>query len=240
MTTSVSGRYIPVAGNGSKTVNDRHKSMQDNQDESIDSTLEENKADNELDQILEALDPGKGDEKPEPEKKQEGEDFYKKVGTLTFKTEEEYDKWALKAYGENTRLNGELNKLINSTKPEEKKTETKKEVDVTTLRWQIKVEDFFEQNPEAQDYREEMAVFLRTGKANNESGKPDLSIALRKAMIADGKTPAEKVEPQNDNSINERRIMRSGSGDSSRSSYQEESSLKELDSFADSAILRRI
>lgn len=215
----------------------------------------------ELDQILNALDqaPEQPAKPAEPaatppvvvEKPKEGEPaaFYKKVGTLEFKSEAEYDAYVSKTHGDKIRVEGELEKIKREGLPPQPKPgeapAKATDVDVNKLRWQIKVEDFLEANPAAEEYRIVMASILKAGKANDEQGRPSLQLAFEKALRADGKDVPTTTQPveKEDNKINQRRIMRSGggeNGDGSGSVYQDKSELDEASDFADRAITGQI
>lgn len=178
------------------------------------------------------------DEKTET-KQEEKKDYYKKVGTFTFKTEEEYDKWAMKNYGEVSRLSGELKKATEIVNSKESTPEEKKEaqLDINALRWQIKSEDFMEKYPDAKNYRDLMAAFLRNGKAKDENGNPSLMKAYALCLRAEGREIPTK---QANNQSNQKRIMQSGGGNNS--GYSQSYSTKDdlNDDFANMAVTRRI
>jgi hypothetical protein len=160
----------------------------------------------ELDSILNALeeDPsGKfepdADEESgkEPGKKaggeKGGEQIFKQIGDHTFKTEAEYDAWALRNNGEVSRLTGELAKAKENKAGENPKL-TERQESSDNVYWQVKAKDFFMDNPDAANYREEMAVFLKKGAANDDKGRPSLQKAYEMSLRALGKEiPSEKV-----------------------------------------------
>lgn len=193
---------------------------------------------NEFDEIFKALEDGESTEGESKETLEEGEsekDYYKKVGYQTFKTEEEYEAWAQRNHGEVTRLTGEMKKLQEQLASKATTPEVKKETeqDIDALRMRIKAIDFFEDNPEATNYREEMAAFLRAGKAVDDKGRPSLEKAYKMALRAEGKE--EKVEDI-------KKVMQAGGGDSGRTAsphYETKSDVEELDDFADAALAGR-
>lgn len=185
------------------------------------------------------LEPEGKSEKPEEGSK----DYFKKVGGNIFKTEEDYDAWAQKNYGEVGRLSGELNKLSDRLKTlETQKTEAKtpeekeqKEIDINAIRLQIKTTEFFEENPDAMNYKPIMAALIRSGKANNEKGSPDLKVAYEKALLLDGKDVNKEESIKN--------VMKAGGGDSGRLSanpYSSKESVDSTDNFADSILTGKI
>jgi len=227
------------------------KSLDDGQKPSAQEGGEDNQkksgSDAELESILNALDNSADDDKKSAPEKTGGDqgddkkDYFKKVGNDVFKTEEEYDAWATKNFGEAKRLSGEIkileDKLKSNIAPQEKK---QTELDITSLRWQIKAEDFFEKYPVANNYREEMAAFLRAGKANDENGRPSFKIALAKSLRADGKDLSSE-ENAPDNKDNIKKIMQSGGGNSGRmseGSYNSNDELKDNQDFANKALFK--
>ncbi len=206
--------------------------MEDNKDVTTEVTTPEEGGKDELDSILNALDEG-----DKPSEGDAPKDYFKKVGNHIFKSEEEYDSWAQKNYGEVSRLSGEMKKLQDKLTSKDVSPEVKKETeqDIDALRMRIKAIDFFEDNPEALNYKEEMAAFLRTGKANDEKGRPSLEIAYKKALKAEGKD----VEESRESAEAVKKVMQAGGGESGRLSdnpYQSSDDLKSIDSFADSAL----
>lgn len=204
-------------------------------------TTPENNAKDELSSILKTLETTEETEVEKTEVDTQKKDYFKKVGNHTFKTEQEYDSWAQKNYGELSRLSGEMKKLedkLKSNVPVEVKKETEQDID--SLRMRIKAIDFFEDNPDALGYKEEMAAFLRAGKASDDKGRPSLEIAYKKALKADGKDVIEKEE---DNKENIKKLMQAGGGDSGRlseGSYKSNNDLKSIDDFANAALSGRI
>lgn len=215
--------------------------MEDEIKQEVDVTTPDDGAKDELDSILDAL--GSDDAQPDADATGGGEAFFKKVGNHIFKTEKEYDSWSQKNYGEVSRLTGEMKKLQDRIDTKNLTPEVRKETeqDVEALRMKMRAIDFFEDNPDALGYKEEMAAFLRAGKANDEKGRPSLKIAYSKALRADGKDGDEAS--QEDNKENIKKIMQSGSGDSGRMSdspYQSSDDIKAIDDFANSALSGRL
>ena len=216
-----------------------------NQNEDSSSTSEEKVIDNqdELNSLLDAIDQkSESTDKKEDksEDKTEDKEYFKKVGTRVFKTEAEYDAFATKNYGEVTRLSGELEKAQKALA--ENPGNKQAEVDVEKLRMRIKAEDFFEDTPDALNYREEMAAFLRSGKANDEKGRPSLRLAYEKALRADGKEPI-KSEVNTTEKESTKKILRSGGSEGGHSfdnsGYNSDNDIKSISDFADSAIAKK-
>lgn len=178
----------------------------------------------ELNSILEALgkDESVVEAKAETPSEGEGKPF-KKVGNLIFKTEADYDAWAVKNNGEVSRLTGELKKAQEIAKA----NPTKETItDVNAIRMQIKVADFFEANPEAVEHKDVIAALLRSGKAKT------LDEAKTMALRAIG---GEEKKEETDDTKN---ILKAGSGDSTGSgSYSTNEDVKGISEFADSALL---
>lgn len=178
----------------------------------------------ELNSILEALgkDESVVEAKAETPSEGEGKPF-KKVGNLTFKTEADYDAWAVKNNGEVSRLTGELKKAQEIAKA----NPTKETItDVNAIRMQIKVADFFEANPEAVEHKDVIAALIRSGKAKT------LDEAKTMALRAIG---GEEKKEETDDTKN---ILKAGSGDSTGSgSYNTNEDVKGISEFADSALL---
>lgn len=201
-----------------------------NTQEVIETNPEEGNQD-ELNSILEAL--GKDDtvvdgdleddSKEKPKTPSEGDQPFKKVGNLTFKTEADYDAWALKNNGEVSRLTGELKKAQEVAKA----NPTKETItDVNAIRMQIKVADFFEANPDAVEHKDVIAALLRSGKAKT------LDEAKTMALRAIG------VEEKKEEADDTKNILKAGSGDSTGSgSYNTNDDVKGTSEFADSALL---
>lgn len=199
--------------------------------EVVETNPEEENQD-ELSSILDALDKDdsvadeKSEAPSEDEKKEspKGDDEpFKKVGTLVFKTEADYDAWAVKNNGEVSRLSGELKKAQEAAKS----NHTKETVaDVNAIRMQIKVADFFEANPDAVEHKDVIAAFLRSGKAKT------LDEAKTMALRAMG------VEEKKEEADDTKNILKSGGGDSTGSgSYNTNEDVKGVSEFADSALL---
>lgn len=193
--------------------------------EVVETNPEEENQD-ELSSILDAL--GKDDSVAEDKTEAPSEDKksdkpFKKVGTLVFKTEADYDAWAVKNNGEVSRLSGELKKAQEAAKT----NPTKETVaDVNAIRMQIKVADFFEANPDAVEHKDVIAALLRSGKAKT------LDEAKTMALRAIG------VEEKKEEADDTKNILKSGSGDSTGSgSYNTDEDVKGVSEFADSALL---
>lgn len=191
--------------------------------------------DQEVDALLKALteddDQNEDGEKPEnnSEKSPENPDKpFKVLGNRTFKTEEEYDAWAAKNSGEVSRLLGELK--IAQEKLAAKPT-AQAVTDVNSLRMQIKVADFFEENPEAEEVKPIMAALLKSGKAT------DLKDAMLKAYKAVGKEVEEKSD---DNDT--KQLLKSGgsSGSVGDGAYKNKSEITNASSFASDLLSGRI
>lgn len=221
----------------STPVAERRKFMSEEIKEVTEVTTPEDGGKDELDSILDALSEDKSDEKSDSDSS--SKDYFKKVGNHTFKSEEEYDTWAQKNYGEVSRLSGEMKKLqekltTSSVTPEARK-ETEQDIDA--LRMKIRAIDFFEDNADAVNYKEEMAAFIRAGKANDSNGRPSLKIAYEKALLADGKEVVKERE------ADIKKVMQAGGGDSGRlsgASYESKDDIGANDSFADSILTGRI
>ncbi len=148
---------------------------------------------------------------------------FKKVGTLTFKTEADYDAWAVKNNGEVSRLSGELKKAQEAAS---KNPTDKTKMDVQAIRMQIKVADFFEENPDAVEHKDVIAALLRSGKAKTLGEAK--TMALRVAGVEEKKEDADDTK----------NILKSGGGDSTGSgSYNTNEDVKGVSEFADSALL---
>lgn len=191
--------------------------------EVVETNPEEGNQD-ELNSILEALSKDDPVVEAKAETSSKGSDEpFKKVGNLTFKTEADYDAWAVKNNGEVSRLTGELKKAQEVAKA----NPTKETItDVNAIRMQIKVADFFEANPEAVEHKDVIAALLRSGKAKTlDEAK---TMALRIAGVE------EKKEETDDT----KNILKAGGGDSTGSgSYNTSEDVKGTSEFADSALL---
>ncbi|HNV62183.1 MAG TPA: hypothetical protein PKN54_04460 [Candidatus Cloacimonas acidaminovorans] len=209
---------------------------EENKQDVVETTTPEGENQDELNSILEALGEKDGatvegdkTQKPSEDKddNKDGEKPFKKVGNHIFKTEADYDTWALKNYGEVSRLSGELAKAQEAHKnnPSEK-TKT----DVNAIRMQIKVADFFEANPKATEYKDVIAGLLRSGKASS------LDDAYNKTLKALGEEP-EKKESTEDL----KNFLKAGGGDQNARggdiSYKSNDEVKNTSDFADGALL---
>ena len=163
-----------------------------------------------------------GEQEASSENKEDG--VFKKAGNHVFKTEAEYDSWALKNYGEVNRLKGEANKKVELIEAEEKTV-----VDVQKLRQQIKVADFFEANPDAIEHKGVIAALLRSNKAKT------LEEAKVMALRISG-----KEDKKEDHTEDIKNIAKSGGSEGSTSSYGSEESVKGTSDFADSALLGKV
>lgn len=190
---------------------------------------EESVNQDELDSILDALSKDdtvvdgdlEDDSKEKPKTSSEDDKPFKKVGNHIFKTEADYDAWALKNYGEVNRLIGEVNK-----KPAPVKAEENTKMDVQAIRMQIKVADFFEENPDAVEHKDVIAALLRSGKAKTLGEAK--TMALRVAGVEEKKEEADDTK----------NILKAGGGDSTGSgSYNTNDDVKGVSEFADSALL---
>jgi len=214
---------------------------EENKDAATAATPEEGVKD-EMDNLLDALTDQPDDKKEgdKPEDKSVDKDVYKKVGGHVFKTEAEYDAWANKNYGDVTRLSGEIKNLQDKLSSKNVTPEARKETeqDIESLRMRIRAADFFEGNPDAVNYKEEMAAFIRTGKANDDKGRPSLEVAYQKALKADGKdVPA-------DNKEDIKNVMKAGGGDNGGrgvdAPYKSDGDVKSTSDFADAALTGKI
>jgi len=191
--------------------------------EVVETNPEEGNQD-ELNSILEALSKDDTVVEAKAETSSKGVDEpFKKVGNLTFKTEADYDAWAIKNNGEVSRLSGELKKAQDAAKS----NPTKETVaDVNAIRMQIKVADFFEENPDAVEHKDVIAALLRSGKAKTLSEAK--TMALRVAGVEEKKADTDDTK----------NILKAGGGDNTGSgSYNTNEDVKVVSDFADSALL---
>lgn len=210
---------------------------EENKQDVVDTTTPEGENQDELNSILEALgevdgksvegDKTQKSSEEKDEDKEEGDKPFKKVGNHIFKTEADYDAWAIKNYGEVSRLSGELKKAQESFKanPSEK-TKT----DVNAIRMQIKVADFFEANPKATEFKDVIAGLLRSGKASS------LDDAYNKTLKALGEEPEKKEDTED-----LKNFLKTGGGDQGARggdiSYRSNDEVKNTSDFADGALL---
>jgi len=202
------------------------------QDVVVDTTNPENEEqDDEMQSIIDAL--SKDDtvaETPEkaPVSSEDPNASFKKVGNMTFKTEAEFETWAMKQNGEVSRLTGELKIAQEAAKSNPGKQTT---VDVNSLMMQIEVASFFKANPDAVEVKDIMAAALRSKKAGN------LAEARVIALRAIGKE-TEEITNNNDAKI----ILKSGGGEGgmSEGSYTNTDQVKGTSDFADAALTGRI
>lgn len=192
------------------------------------ATAPEGEGQDELDSILDAL--GKDDTVPADDKPAGSPEDkpYKVIGTHIFKTEADYDTWAISNDGKVKKLIGDLNaaKQAATNNPSPSTA-----ADVNAIRMQIRVADFFEANPDAVAHKDVIAALLRSGSAKT------LEEAKTQAFRAVGKEVEEK--PANTDIKN---IMKSGGGDNSvgSGSYNTGEDVKGTSDFADNALLRKI
>lgn len=187
-TTQDGDESIPGNGEGQ---NGAGGSSQDGLDD--DSLLDALLADDDSDESDEDDEEEDADDKTKEDPKvtkPEDKQVYK-IGDRTFNSVEELSTWAAKQNGKVQDLIGQL-KEAKKGSPEDRdalKKEIKEELarEAQVDNWKGQVDKFWGDFPEAKDYREEMATFLRKGKANDEDGKPSLAIAYAKALKADDK-----------------------------------------------------
>lgn len=187
----------------------------------------------ELNVILDAL--GKDEtvaepkkETPAPSNEDADKQPFKKIGDQVFKTEADYDAWALKNNGDVRRLTGELAaaKAAAAKDPSPQTT-----ADVNAIRMQIKVADFFEANPDAVSHKGVIAALLRDGKAKSL----DEAYSKAKRVIDD-----DQVKDGGGNDV--KNILKSGGGESGSgaSSYSSKEDVQGTSDFADSALTGKI
>ncbi len=179
-----------------------------------DKTLEEienNDTDDELDEILnddkdkkekvddEDDDDKSGDKnKKSKEKIEDGEKkvFNKKVGNHVAHSQEEYDELVTKIYNDNSRLANKVKELGGDPKEVSKKDESKveeKDKTETTdkkktpeqIYYEVEEVGFRKKFSIASEYKEEMALKIRKGKADI-NGEPSFALALAKCLKSDG------------------------------------------------------
>ena len=218
--------------------------------ESEDSTQKNNDGEeSDFDSILESLsknDSSSADEEEDEkeDKTVESKDYFKKMGTFTFKTEAEYDKWALKNYGEVSRLTGELKKSNKKSETPVEKEPEQKSMSPEMMRWAMKWEDIKEEHPEAIEYKEEIFLFLKKGKALDEKGRPSFKVALDKALMADGKDGINSSKSEINNN-NENKNKDDSYGEEAyykrrenSDPYQTKRDLDSINDFAKNALFR--
>ena len=216
--------------NPAKDVTKRMTEEANNQ-EVVDTTNpEEGTQDDELTSILDAL--GKDDavaDEPEktPESSEDPDKPFKKIGNMTFKTEAEFETWAMKQNGEVSRLTGELKKAQERLEANPSKQTA---VDVNALMTQIEVKNFFNSHPDALEVKDIMAAAIRSKKAGN------LAEARIIALRAIGK------EVEEDGGNDTKTILKSGGGEGgmSEGSYTNNDQMKGTYDFADAALTGRI
>lgn len=188
----------------------------------------EGEGQDELNSILDALSKDDTVVEVKPETPSGDPKPFKKIGDQVFKTEADYDAWALKNNGDVRRLTGELKKATEAVKANPT-AETK--MDVQAIRMQIRVADFFEANPDAVEHKDVIAALLRSGKATT------LEAAKTMALRAIG------VEPKaEDNTDDIKNILKAGGGNSGvgEGSYNSPEDVKGTSDFADSALIGRV
>jgi hypothetical protein len=161
---------------------------------------------------------GSSEKNEDKNKKGEGEEtqpFNKKVGNREFTSEEDYDAFVLRVNNINSSLSGEVKKLggdptkivknVEAGKVEDEK-ESKEKTDKNEapekkapkqptdeeIYYRTEKIRFTKQFSEAKEYAEEMALSLRTGKANI-NGEPSFALALARSLRADNKPIPEKL-----------------------------------------------
>lgn len=202
-----------------------------NNQEVVDTTNpDEGNQDDELTSILDALskDDAVADEPEKTPASSEDQDKpFKKVGNMTFKTEAEFETWAMKQNGEVSRLTGELKKAQERLEANPSKQTA---VDVNALMTQIEVKNFFNSHPDALEVKDIMAAAIRSKKAGS------LAEARVIALRAIGK------EIEEDGGNDTKTILKSGGGEggASEGSYTNNDQIKGVSDFADAVLTRRI
>jgi len=122
----------------------------------------------------------------------------------------------------------------------EDKKEDKKDVSDEEYFYRVEKVRFEKQYPVAKEYKEEMSVFLRKGKAN-VNGEPSYSLALAKSLRADGEKIPEsllnkiKIEKGEDSEVSAtKKVMKAG-GSSNAARGKEVYDRSQLDSISDFA-----
>jgi len=216
-----------------------------------------------LDDILNSEDEkkeeAKKDEIKEEADEKNGDQFYKKVGNREFSSEEDYDSWVQKVYGENSNLVGAVKKLGKDPKKvlkgdftdeqvEQKKEEVKEpeKKDLSDEEQYYRVEKirFEKKYPVAKEYKEEMGIFIRKGKANIND-EPSYALALAKSLRADGEKIPEKLlsqiktEKGEDTTVSAtKKVMKAGGSSNTtrgKEVYNKEN-LDNISSFANSLV----
>lgn len=172
------------------------------------------------------------------EEKNEVNKFFKKVGNREFTSEKDYDKFVQDTYNTNSRFAGEIKKLGGNPKQlskaldnAEKKTEVdnkaedkKEDLSDEERYYRIEAVRFNKQFSEAKEYKDEMQVFIRKGRANI-NGEPSYALALAKALRADGKQIPQRLitrikaergddDDSKDNRTISKKVMKSGGSNS--------------------------
>lgn len=185
--------------------------------------------------------------------------FYKKIGNHEFTSEEEYDKFVQKNYGEVSRLMGENKKLrqqvegssdnsqnVQGEGSQDDQGDDKSQSDQSddeALYWKVKTREFYKENPAAESYKDLMGTILQSGRANI-NGEPDLDLAFAKALRADGQKVPENLTSKLKAKLGreegggeevKKRAMKSGGGSEGASS---DDPLAGISGFADQALLR--
>lgn len=209
----------------------------DNSD--VDTQEEESKEDSEIEALLNSFseDDEKSEEDNSSDEKKEDEKetgVFKSIGNHKFKTEEDYDKFAKKNYGEVSRLMGENKKLQkqidDSNDSKNKEDLSEKSLNEDTLYWNFKAREFYKDNPGAKEFKTVMGMFIEKGMANI-NGEPNLDLAYAKALRSEGKSLPENItnrlqQKTGNNSNVKKNVMKSGGGSS-----------ESISDFADGAIL---
>lgn len=215
--------------------------------DSLLASLEDNSGDDDL-----------GDNDDQGKEDEEGKGTYK-IGNHEFNSTDEIVNFAKKNYGEASRLYGENKKLkqkLGTTESdsqegqgEENQGDQKQnsgQVDEDSLYWKFKAREFYDDNPDAKDYKKLMGSIIESGKASIND-KPDFDLAYAKALRADGKKIPDslasrikaKTGKDDENTDAKKNLMKSGGGVGSGSSsgQSQEGESGSLGDFADKALL---
>ncbi|MFA5151864.1 MAG: hypothetical protein WC554_04805 [Clostridia bacterium] len=180
--------------------------------------------------------------------------FFKKVGNREFTSEEEYDRFVLNTYNTNSQFAGEIKKLggdprklskeqIKDNNDDNKNDkEEKKVLSDEENYYRIESIRFTKQFPIAKEYKEEMQILIRKGRANI-GDEPSFALALAKSLRADGKPIPSKLiskirsekgtdEEESNSRTASKKVMKSG-GSNSNSHGQESYSQEEKDSLSE-------
>lgn len=187
-------------------------------------------------------DKGSSDKNKNENKEDDGEKsnkFLKKVGNHEFHSEKDYDEFVQSQYNTNSRFAGEIKKLGGDPKAlskalnnaGDKDTDDKTKTDKTDKEeltdedryYRVEAVRFTKQFPVSKEYKEEMGIFIRKGKANI-NGEPSYAAALFRALRADGKPIPQKLidrinsekgdDEQKSSRSASKRVMKSGGSNS--------------------------